>query len=112
MSFVSFVSTLNQRPARPGVWDGAAFDAGVCGEGADAAAQAVHAAKPADALTTVLGSPAGATLRRVARDLDSTDLLIGLARRRTRPARSRPRVTGGRSSASCARSSSRAAARA
>jgi hypothetical protein len=56
-------------------------------EGADAAAQAVHAAKPADALTTVLGSPAGSTLRRVARDLDSTDLLIGLARRRNRPAR-------------------------
>ena len=56
-------------------------------EGADAAAQAVHAAKPADALTTVLGSPSGATLRRVARDLDSTDLLIGLARRRNRPAR-------------------------
>ena len=56
-------------------------------EGADAAAQAVHAAKPADALTTVLGSPAGSTLRRVARDLDSTDLLLGLARRRNRPAR-------------------------
>ena len=47
----------------------------------------MHAAKPADALTTVLGSPSGATLRRVARDLDSTDLLLGLARRRNRPAR-------------------------
>ena len=56
-------------------------------EGADAGAQRVHAAKPADALTTVLGSPAGSTLRRVARDLDSTDLLLGLARRRNRPAR-------------------------
>ena len=49
-------------------------------EGADAAAQAVHAAKPADALTTVLGPPAGSTPARRAR-LDSTDLLLGLARR-------------------------------
>jgi predicted unusual protein kinase regulating ubiquinone biosynthesis (AarF/ABC1/UbiB family) len=55
--------------------------------GADAAAQAVHAAKPADALSAVLGSPSGSTLRRVARDLDSTDFLQGLARRRNRPAR-------------------------
>lgn len=55
--------------------------------GADAAAQAVHAAKPADALSAVLGSPSGSTLRRVARDFDSTDFLINLARRRQRPAR-------------------------
>ena len=69
----------------PALADGAGREGGR--EGADAAAQAVHAAKPADALTTVLGSPSGATLRRVARDLDSTDLLLGLARRRNRPAR-------------------------
>lgn len=55
--------------------------------GADAAAQAVHAAKPADALSAVLGSPSGSTLQRVVRDLDSTDILQCVARRRNRPAR-------------------------
>lgn len=55
--------------------------------GADAAAQAVHAAKPGDALGSVLGSSAGHTLRRAAWDLDLADLLLGAARRRNRGAR-------------------------
>ena len=55
-------------------------------EGADAAAQAVHAAKPADALTTVLGSPAG--LHYGASRATSPRRIYYLVwRRRNRPAR-------------------------
>jgi hypothetical protein len=54
---------------------------------AGAAAQAAQAATPLDSLVVVLGSRSGATLRRIARDLDSTDLLLSAASRANRPAR-------------------------
>ena len=40
---------------------------------ASAAAQAAQAATPLASLLTVLGSAQGATLRRIARDVDATD---------------------------------------
>lgn len=61
--------------------------AGGRGASAGAAAQAAQAATPLDSLVTVLGSPGGATLRRVARDLDSTALLLALSSKANRPAR-------------------------
>jgi hypothetical protein len=61
--------------------------AGGGGNSAGAAAQAAQAATPLDSLVTVLGSPGGATLRRVARDLDSTALLLALSSKANRPAR-------------------------
>ena len=54
---------------------------------AGAEAQAAQAATPLDSLTTVLGSANGATLRQIARDLDSTRLLLDLAAPAGRPAR-------------------------
>ena len=44
-----------------------------------AAQQAQQAATPLDSLVVVLGSSSGATLRRIARDLDSTGMLLKLA---------------------------------
>eukprot|EP00966_Prymnesium_polylepis_P314236 7261637-Prymnesium_polylepis.1 len=55
--------------------------------GAAAAAQAAQAASPLQSLTKVLGSPEGSTLRRIARDLDSTHLLLSLAAPEARPVR-------------------------
>ena len=54
---------------------------------AGADAQAAQAATPLESLTTVLGSSNGATLRRIAHDLDSTELLLRLASPSARPAR-------------------------
>ena len=54
---------------------------------AGADAQAAQAATPLESLTTVLGSANGATLRRIAHDLDSTELLLRLASPSARPAR-------------------------
>ena len=55
--------------------------------GASAAAQAANAATPLDSLVKVLGSPQGATLRRMARDIDSTALLLALGAPDARAAR-------------------------
>ena len=54
---------------------------------ASAAAQAAQAASPLDSLVNVLGGAGGATLRRAARDLDSTELLLGLGAKTARPMR-------------------------
>lgn len=54
---------------------------------AGAAAQAAQAATPLDSLRTVLGSPRGAQLRRIALDLDSTELMLKLVSREARPVR-------------------------
>ena len=54
---------------------------------AGAEAQAAQAATPLEALTTVLGSPNGGTLRRVLKDIDSTALMLQLASPAARPAR-------------------------
>jgi len=63
----------------------AVLDPGLAAAGADA--QAAQAATPLESFTTVLGSSSGATLRRIMRDVDSTDLLIGLASPTARPVR-------------------------
>uniref|UniRef100_A0A7S2C3P9 Uncharacterized protein n=1 Tax=Haptolina brevifila TaxID=156173 RepID=A0A7S2C3P9_9EUKA len=55
----------------------ATLDLELASAGADA--QAAQAATPLESLTTVLGSTSGGTLRRIARDLDSTSLLIKLS---------------------------------
>lgn len=47
---------------------------------ASAAAQAAQAATPLASLLTVLGSPEGATLRRIARDVDAAELLLALGK--------------------------------
>ena len=54
---------------------------------AGADAQAAQAATPLDSFTTVLGSKSGGTLRRIARDVDSTTLLLELAGPAARPYR-------------------------
>lgn len=54
---------------------------------AGAEAQAAQAATPLDSLTKVLGSTNGATLRRIARDLDSTELMLRLSSPEARPLR-------------------------
>ena len=54
---------------------------------AGAEAQAAQAATPLEALTTVLGSKSGTTLRRIFRDVDSTSLMIQLASPSARDAR-------------------------
>lgn len=54
---------------------------------AGAAAQAAQAATPLDSLRTVLGSARGSQLRRIARDLDSTELMLKLLSPEARPAR-------------------------
>ena len=55
---------------------------------AGAEAQAAQAATPLDSLTTVLGSARkGRTLRRIARDVDSTELLLSFAAPSARPMR-------------------------
>ena len=63
----------------------ATIDPVLAAAGADA--QAAQAATPLDSLTTVLGSSSGGTLRRIARDLDSTSLLLKLASPSARPVR-------------------------
>lgn len=63
----------------------ASLDPALAAAGAEA--QAAQAATPLDSLTTVLGSANGATLRQIARDLDSTRLLLDLAAPAGRPAR-------------------------
>jgi len=65
----------------------AAEGAVAAGTSSGAKAQAANAASPADSLVAVLGSPSGVTLRRIAKDLDSTKLLLDLTRRAQRPAR-------------------------
>jgi hypothetical protein len=54
---------------------------------AGAAAQAAQATTPLDSLRTVLGSSRGAQLRRIALDLDSTELMLKLVSREARPVR-------------------------
>ncbi|KAL3915113.1 MAG: hypothetical protein SGPRY_007369 [Prymnesium sp.] len=54
---------------------------------AASAAQAGQAVSALDSLTKVLGSPQGSTLRRVARDLDSTNFMLSLASPAARPVR-------------------------
>lgn len=61
------------------------LDPALAAAGADA--QAAQAATPLESLTTVLGSPNGATLRRIMRDMDSTELMLTLASPAARPAR-------------------------
>jgi len=73
----------SQGPSDQGA--GAAVDPEAASSGA--AAQAEQASTPLDSLVAVMGSQGGATLRRVARDLDSTSLLLALASRKNRPAR-------------------------
>ena len=63
----------------------AELDPVLAAAGADA--QAAQAATPLDSLTTVLGSKSGGTLRRIARDVDSTTLLLELAGPAARPYR-------------------------
>ena len=54
---------------------------------ASAAAQAAQAATPLASLLTVLGSPEGATLRRIARDVDAAELLLALGKPAAQPVR-------------------------
>ena len=85
--------------ATPATHDGAAasFSMGrVDGATEAAAAPSSMAAEagsgantPSDTLWRLLGAPEGATLRRIAADLDSTELLLQLASREARPLRRR-----------------------
>lgn len=61
------------------------LDDSVAGEAA--AAQAAHAASPVDSLRKVLGSQQGSTLRRIARDFDSTHFMLLLGSPSARPLR-------------------------
>ena len=54
---------------------------------AGADAQAAQAATPLESFTTVFGSSNGATLRAIAKDLDSTEMLLKLASPAGRPMR-------------------------
>jgi len=54
---------------------------------AGADAQAAQAASPLESFTTVFGSSNGATLRAIAKDLDSTEMLLKLASPAGRPMR-------------------------
>jgi len=63
----------------------AELDPALAAAGADA--QAAQAATPLESFTTVLGSSNGATLRAIAKDVDSTEMLIKLASPAGRPMR-------------------------
>ena len=63
----------------------AELDPVLAAAGADA--QAAQAATPLESFTTVLGSANGATLRAIAKDLDSTEMLLKLASPAGRPLR-------------------------
>lgn len=67
--------------------EAAQADVDLARRSADADAQSQQASTPLDSLTTVLGSASGVTLRRIARDIDSTELLLRLASPSARPAR-------------------------
>lgn len=84
---VSGRARLMAQEANAASEEAAAAAGGGRGPSAGAAAQAAQAATPLDSLVTVLGSPGGATLRRVARDLDSTALLLALSSKANRSAR-------------------------
>jgi len=63
----------------------AELDPALAAAGADA--QAAQAATPLESFTTVFGSSNGATLRAIAKDLDSTEMLLKLASPAGRPMR-------------------------